>query len=468
MKSVGKTMGMLLAMAAIIAVVAAVLFWRGRERETDDVGILSGRRAGGGKAGNLIIVSPHQEGIQVEFERAFSQWHKRKYPAAGGVGIDWIDFGGTTKDEQYVRSSFKERPKGGDFDIFFGGGSDPYLDFAKLRISLPFKLPEAQLSQLPKEVGGIPLYDYSYNWYGTSLTAFGILYNKAVLKRLRLPAPMAWDDLADPKFFGLLSLADPRYSGSIGMMFEIILQAYGWEKGFDLIIRMGANAPGFVPNSSQAARMVTLGEAACGLAIDFYAWAEIAEGGRDNMGFVMPSGLTVMNPDCIAILKGAPHVELARRFVTFVMSEEGQRLWVLPRGTRGGPRKHALRRMAVLPSVYQKHKGETLVAGSPFAIKMGMKYDQQKSAARRNLVNALIGAVVIDTHDELKKAYKALIDAGMPQRHLRALTRLPITEKDALEMAATRWRDAAQRARIIAEWTAFSRRKMERLIEELR
>jgi len=252
------------------------------------------------------------------------------------------------------------------------------------------------------------------------------------------------------------------------MMFEIILQAYGWEKGFDLIIRMGGNVPSFVHNSSQAARQVTIGEAACGLAIDFYAWAEIGQVGKENMGFVMPSGLTVINPDCIAILKGAPHAEVAKRFVTFVMSEAGQRLWILPRGTRGGPKEHPLRRMAVLPSLYEKHKGDTLVAGNPFDIEMPMKYDREKGGDRRGIVNALIGAMVIDTHDELKKACKRLKDRGMPSEYLRRLTRLPLTEQEALEMATTRWRDAEERARIMAEWTGFSRRKLTRIIKELR
>jgi ABC-type Fe3+ transport system substrate-binding protein len=449
MSSGVKTIGTVLAMVAMAAAVAVLLLWRG----------------GGEKTANLVIVSPHQEGIQVEFGRAFSDWHRRNYGSP--VKIDWIDVGGTTKDERYVRSSFQERPEGGDFDIFFGGGTDPYLEFCELGITFPFKLPEAQLSQLPKEIGGIPLYEQSFNWYGTSLTSFGILYNRVLLKKLGLPTPVAWEDLADAKFFGLTSLADPRYSGSMRMMLEIILQGYGWEKGFDLIIRMGANAPSFVHNASQAVREVTLGEAACGLAIDFYAWAEIEAGGRDKMGFVMPSGLTVMNPDSICILRGAPHVELAERFVTFVMSEEGQRLWVLPVGVPGGPREHALRRMAILPSVYDKYKEQAVITGNPFEMKIVMKYDREKGGARKDLINDLVGALVIDTHAELKKAYKAVINRGMPERYVRRLTRLPIGEEEALDMAKTKWGDASFRASKLAEWVEYSRRKLEGLIQEL-
>jgi ABC-type Fe3+ transport system substrate-binding protein len=449
MKSAVKTIGMVLAMAAIVVVVGALVFWEGGEKTT----------------GNLVIVSPHQEGIQVEFGRAFADWHRRNYGTS--VKIDWIDVGGTTKDEQYVRSNFQERPQGGDFDIFFGGGTDPYLEFVDLGIALPFKLPEPSLSELPKEIGGIPLYDASYHWYGTSLTAFGILYNKAVLKQVGLPIPAAWEDLGDPRYFGMVSLADPRYSGTMRMMFEIILQAYGWEKGFALITRIGGNVPSFVHNSSQSAREVTLGEAACGLAIDFYAWAEIAEGGRDKMGFSIPSGLTVINPDSIAILRGAPHVALAKRFVTFVMSEEGQRLWMLPKGVAGGPKEYGLNRMAVLPTVYEQYKGKTLITGNPFEMRMAMRYDREKGGARKDVIKDLIGAAIVDSHAELRSAYKAIIDNGMPEDSVRMLTRCPLTEEEAMALARGDWDDATVRAKVIAEWLDYSRKKLRRIVEKL-
>lgn len=310
------------------------------------------------------------------------------------------------------------------------------------------------------------MYDPSFHWYGTSLTSFGILYNKAVLERMGLPHPKTWEDLADPRFFGVVSLADPRYSGSIRMMFEIMLQGYGWQKGFDLIIRMGANCPSFVHNSSQAVREVTLGEAACGLAIDFYAWAEIAEGGADNMGFVMPAGLTLMNPDSIAILRGAPHLNLAQRFVEFVLSQEGQCLWVLPVGAPGGPRKYALRRMAVLPSIYETY-AESAITANPFEMETVMTYDREKGGIRKDIINDLIGAVAIDTHAELKRAYKAVIDRGMPEAYMRRLSRLPLTEAEALDMANEKWRDPGFRAARIADWIEKSRRRLEDITREL-
>src|SRR4030095_6694934 len=54
--------------------------------------------------------------------------------------------------------------------------------------------------------------------------------------------------------------------------------------------------------------------------IDFYAWAQVNEAGADKIGFVMPDNLTVINPDGIAILKGAPNPSVAEAFGSFVIA----------------------------------------------------------------------------------------------------------------------------------------------------
>ena len=49
-------------------------------------------------------------------------------------------------------------------------------------------------------------------------------------------------DLAQPQWFGQLSLADPAKSGSVKTSYEMILQQYGWEKGWAVITELFANA----------------------------------------------------------------------------------------------------------------------------------------------------------------------------------------------------------------------------------
>ena len=98
---------------------------------------------------------------------------------------------------------------------------------------------------------------------------------------------------------------------------------------------------------------MAIGEVAYGLAIDFYAWAQVKEAGADKIGFVMPDNLTIITPDAIAILKGAANPEVAKAFIRFVMSEEGQKLWLLVEKAPGGPQRFQLNRFSVLPSFYK-------------------------------------------------------------------------------------------------------------------
>ena len=81
------------------------------------------------------------------------------------------------------------------------------------------------------------------------------------------------------------------------MAYELILQAYGWERGWEVITTMGANVRNFTSGGSQAPKDVAAGEVAYGLSIDFYAWAQVGQVGEDYIGFTMPDNLTIVNPD---------------------------------------------------------------------------------------------------------------------------------------------------------------------------
>ena len=105
---------------------------------------------------------------------------------------------------------------------------------------------------------------------------------------MHLPAPKLWADLAEPPFFSWVALADPRDSGTAHVMLELMFQSYGWEKGLEVVTRLGANA-GIIPKSaSQIPVLVATGDAACGPCIDFYAWAKMAEVGPERLQFILP------------------------------------------------------------------------------------------------------------------------------------------------------------------------------------
>jgi spermidine/putrescine-binding protein len=243
------------------------------------------------------------------------------------------------------------------------------------------------------------------------------------------------------------------------MAYEIILQAYGWEKGWRTITGMGANVRKFTGSASQAPKDVAIGEVAYGLAIDFYAWAQVDEAGADKIDFVMPANLTVINPDCVGILKGAPNRQVAEAFIRFVMSAEGQKLWLFSKGTAGGPQKYQLNRFSVLPSLYENAPQRTAVRLNPFSWQSDFEFDAKLSADRWAIVNDLVGTLVIDQKHLLQRAWRAALAGNSTEQELRRLTAMPVSEKEALELAKTKWQDPAFRNQKLNEWVRFARDK---------
>jgi ABC-type Fe3+ transport system substrate-binding protein len=408
-------------------------------------------------ADKLVLISPHWEGIRYEFGRAFKSHYHRE--TGRDVEVEWMDVGGTSETLRFLQSEFKKKPAGIGIDLFFGGGLDPYLVLKTANLLEPYTLPRQLLEKIPQQLGGVPLYDPDYTWYGATLSGFGIVYNKVVLNLTKLPVINTWEDLASPIAFGWVGSSDPRKSGSVHMAYEIILQAYGWEKGWRIITALGANVRSFTNSASQIPKDVTIGEVAYGLAIDFYAWAQVKEAGDDKIGFVMPPNLTLINPDCIGILKGAPNQELAKAFIRFVMSPAGQKLWLLSAASVDGPQRFELNRFSVLPELYDQSAQGTAVKLNPFSWQSDFTFNPKLGSDRWAIVNDLIGALVIDQKAHLNRAWKAALTDGLTEGEWQKLAAMPVSADEALQLAKTKWRDAAFRNQKLNEWIEFARAK---------
>ena len=414
-------------------------------------------KAASGEEDRLVILSPHWEGIRSEFGWGF----KDRYRARTGrdVKVEWLDVGGGTGTIlRFVKSEFSKNPAGIGVDLFFGGGIDPFVELTRLGLTYPYRLPDEQLEQIGKTIGGIPIYDPDCHWYGAALSGFGIIYNRVVLDLIGLPEPKTWEDLGDSRLLTWVGSGDPRGSGAVHMTYEIILQAYGWEKGWEIITGLGANVRNFVAGSSQTPKDVAVGEVAYGMSIDFYAWAQANEAGSDKIGYVMPEDLTVVNPDAIAILRGAPNLKVAEAFVDFVMSEEGQKLWLLRIGNPEGPKKFQLDRFSVMPNLYDKVLGNTNISVNPFRWRSSFRYDSEKGSRRWSVINDLIGVMIIDSHAQLVEAWKKVIEGGMREEAMKGISQAPVSEEEALSLVPG-WRNPEIRNRKISAWAQFAREK---------
>jgi ABC-type Fe3+ transport system substrate-binding protein len=403
-------------------------------------------------AERLVIVSPHWEGLRYEFARAFSEWHQRNFGEP--VEVDWRDLGGTSDNVRFVISEFAQKPDGIGIDLFFGGGIDPYYDLGKRNLLQAYQPSTNVLTGIPAQIGGVPVYDPKFRWFGVALSSFGILDNKRVIEYQNLPVVQTWRELAEKPPIGSIGSGDPRNSGTIHMMFELILQRYGWDEGWRILTLLSAKCRAFDRSAASSAKDCAVGNTAYALAIDFYALTQIEAAGKENMGFVMPQDCAIINPDALAILRGAPHLSVAQRFVDFAISEPGQHLLMVPKGQPGGAVRFEIERMSIRPALYEQYRDVTLVPINPFAQPMSFQYDPARGSARWDILNGLIGATLIDVQRELTASYR---------RTGRIDGRPPITEAEAMKLATGDWKNPQVRQRKQIEWQQWAQHKYESL-----
>lgn len=420
-----------------------------------------GKARSEGDMPRVIIITPHVQQISYEFGAAFTRWHQRVYGAPAGV--DWRGPLGTSEIITLLKSQYSAAAERGDiaadgsmkpgtigFDIMFGGGSYDHTRLIKdgptiadaskpdvdgkparktVAMSIPTGFTQAQLDAWfgPNLIGNQPLYESKQHWIGTALSGFGIVYNREVLARLGVPEPDSFDDLADPRLIGWIALADPRQSGSITTTFDAIMNYYGWERGWRLLREMCANTRYFTNSSTKPPIDVSQGEAAAGLAIDFYGRSQAqaiippgADPSTSRVGYVDPQGAAYIDADPVSILRGGPNPELAKHFVEFCLSDEAQALWQFParasaagaanpKGADGlamGPDRYSLRRMPVRREMYAKYGAFFIDKADPFGAA-----SQTKSRGWRSAIGLMMGAFAIDVSETQREAWRTLVRA---------------------------------------------------------
>ena len=381
-------------------------------------------------ARRVIAYTPHNEQIRFEFGRAFAAWHARVHGEPAEVV--WNTPGGTSEIRRILDANAEaalraDRPIGGNADLVFGGGSYEYGQLKREitveaqgvrrtgRILEPagFDAPFLSETYGGETIGGDPLFDADGYWLGTALSGFGIVYNRPLLAKLGVPEPVEWADLANARLSGAITMVNPSQSGSVTTALEAILQRLGWERGWQVILRMAANARSVASSAPKVPLDVSAGDSAAGPSIDFYgryqAQAIIDAGGGARLGYIDPEGQTFIDPDPIALLANAPNRETALRFIRFVLSDEGQALWQFEAKPRPdgelGPHRFELRRMPIRRAFRETHRESFIDDVDPFQIASKVENPDRNA---RSFIAPMFSAMCADRRDELARAWDAI------------------------------------------------------------
>ena len=283
-----------------------------------------------------------------------------------------------------------------DADIFWASAVDAFQVLKADGLLEKVALPDALLSRIPKTIGTFPIHDPDGHYFGFAVSGYGLMWNTRYLALHKLPQPKEWTDLADGRYHGHLVISAPSRSGTTHLTIEVILQAYGWEKGWALLLQMGGNMGSITERSFGVPEAIISGQYGVGVVIDFFGLSAIASG--HPVAFAYPS-LTSVVPASMAVVKGGPNPENARAFVEYLLSDEGQLRLFSPE----------IGRLPVVPDLYAKAP-----AAYPnlFTMKLGgVNFNDKLSSSRRNVVNSLYDHLITFRHAELRAAWAAIVAA---------------------------------------------------------
>lgn len=324
----------------------------------------------------VVVLTSYPEEMMSRFEEAFEQANPDyRLQILWRQGFDALPF-------------LRQQDQGG-VDVYWAPSPG---NFARLARDGGWQPLGVDLTGLPAKVGDTALRDGQARYQATELAGYGFATNPQMLKELGMEAPKDWTDLLDARLRGRIALPDPGRVGFAPVLLDIVLQAYGWERGWALWSEIAGQSRLVSRGGTLVSDEVASGRAAVGLSIDFFVASAVSNG--QPVDFVYPAhgGL---NPAHIAITRKAHQVEGARAFVRFVLSDAGQALLADP----------DIRKLPVRPSVYAQ-----LPVGyhDPFAAPY--RY-QEASRERLALVTSLFVQWLGQPHERLAALW-ARVHAG--------------------------------------------------------
>ncbi len=200
-------------------------------------------------------------------------------------------------------------------DLWYGAPSENHVVLKEKGLSQPYVSPNAkELAAKFKDPEG--------SWTSFYMNPLGFASNLNTLKQKGAEPPTSWADLLKPEFKAQVQVPSPQTSGTGYNMVAALVMVMGEDKTFDYLKKLHPSIQTYTQSGTAPSKAAAIGQA--GVGIQFTpAFLQLIEEGyplkitfpKEGVGFEAPA---------ISILKGAPHLDLAKKLVDWAISIPGQ------------------------------------------------------------------------------------------------------------------------------------------------
>lgn len=209
-------------------------------------------------------------------------------------------------------------------DVFIGGNSNFHSDLAAGNYLEKYVSPVIKEAKIESR-----FMDPDGYWTGWYLGALCFVYNNKMyetkFKPMGLNPPTTWDDLLNPAYKGLVIASNPATTGGAYLMECAQIFRLGSEKaGFEYIKKLHPNVAQYTKGANGCIPLVAQGEAYVGFAWGHDALKQKQQGNLPiTVLFPKDTGFEI---GCASILKGAPNIAAAKKFIDFVLSPTAEQI----------------------------------------------------------------------------------------------------------------------------------------------
>jgi iron(III) transport system substrate-binding protein len=262
-------------------------------------------RSGNNNSRRLLVYTPHGQDLLKDFIARY----KQQYPDAD---VQFLDMGSREILER-VRVE-RNRPQA---DVWWGASHTTFQTAAEENLLAEFR---------PSWADKVPAgsRDDKDRWYGTYETPQVIAYNSDAVTAA--DAPRDWDDVLDPKWRDKVMIRNPNPSDTMRAIFGAMIWRFykdtgNADQGFEWLRKLDANVKEYTADGTLLMQKLGRREGLVTL-WDMPDVRLFKEQKNLPVGYVIPASGTPIITDGIAIVRGGPNPEEARRFYEFVTTPE--------------------------------------------------------------------------------------------------------------------------------------------------